>query len=187
MSQDSSKKEGMVPLEEAREQVRRACVRLALLHYAFARTLVEELGDERGKQMAMNAIKLYSKVIGEGVREKVLAQGLDNSPENYQEDLPRYGLHGGLETVNVDGEKRIRAYDCVLARVWNDLGASDLGRLYCYIDAAKYMAYNPACKLVHCKAIPDGDEYCELVVRPTTEQDREEFAQKDTDLSVLDT
>ena len=35
-----AKKEEMVTLEDAKEQVRRVCTRLGLLHYAFAKTLV---------------------------------------------------------------------------------------------------------------------------------------------------
>ena len=41
-------------------------------------------------------------------------------------------------------------------------------------------------KLIHYKALPDGDEYCELGVVPTTEKDREEFAAKDSDLKSID-
>jgi len=187
MTNDAAASGGdMVPLEEAKEQVRRVCTRLGLLHYAFARTLIDELGDEKGKQIAMNAIKLYSTIIGKGVREKVAAKGLDNSPENYGEDLPMYGMHEGMEIIYVDGERRMRAYGCVMGKVWRELGADELGRIYCYVDPAKYMAYNPNFKLIHYRALPDGDEYCELAVKPTTEQDRREFAAKDTNLASLD-
>ena len=48
------------------------------------------------------------------------------------------------------------------------------------------MAFNPKFKLIHTKALPDGDEYCELVVRPTTEQERKDFADKDKDWSYID-
>ena len=36
-----------VPLKEAQEQVAKVCRRFALLHLAFAETLVEELGMKR--------------------------------------------------------------------------------------------------------------------------------------------
>ncbi len=176
----------VVPLEEAKEQVRRVCARLGLLHYAFAQTLVDELGENRGRQVAMNAIKLYAIKIGEDVKAKVDAQEQDNSPENYGEDLPIYGMHDGREVVHVDGESRTRVTGCVMAKVWRDLKAEDLGRIYCYVDPCKYMAYNPNFKLVHHKAMPDGDDYCEMSVKQATEKDREQFAAKDADLSMLD-
>jgi len=179
-------KEDMVPLEEAKDQVRKVCVRLALLHYAFTKTLVDELGEEKGKQLSMNAIKLYSGIIGGEVRKRVKAQGLLDSPQNYKEDLPWYGMHDGVELVEVNGEVRIMAFGCVMGKVWREFGLERLGRIYCYVDPAKYMAYNPDFKLIHYKTMPDGDEYCELAVRPTTEQDKIEFAAKDTDLAIID-
>jgi len=102
------------------------------------------------------------------------------------EDLPMYGMHERTEVLNVEGQRRTRAYGCVMGKVWRELGAGDLGRIYCYVDPAKYMAYNPDFKLIHYKALPDGDEYCELGVVPTTEKDREEFAAKDSDLKSID-
>jgi len=176
----------MVTLEEAKEQVRKVCVRLGLLHLSFAKTLVNELGERKGKELVLKAIKDYSTRIGEQVKANVTARGLDNDPENYEGDLPSYGMHQGTESVEVDGEERTRAYGCVMAKVWNELGEDKLGRLYCYVDPAKYMAFNPNFKLIHLKALPDGDEYCELAVRPTTEQERKDFADKDKDWSYID-
>ncbi len=40
-----------------------------------------------------------------------------------------------------------------------------MGRIYCYMDQAKYTAYNPELKCVHVKNILDVDPYCELAVR----------------------
>lgn len=175
-----------VTLEEAREQVSKVCRRLALLHLSFARTLVEELGEEKGRQLVLKAIKDYGRRIGEKAKENAAAQGLDDNPANYKEDLPLYGMHDRTETVEVDGEKRIRLYGCVMGKVWHELGAGELGRLYCHVDPAKYMGFNPGFKLIHVKALPDGEEYCELVVRPTTEQEREDFADRDKDWSYID-
>ena len=111
---------------------------------------------------------------------------MDNGSANYKEDLPLYGMHDSVDKVEVDGEIRIRSYGCVMGKLWQELGESELGRLYCYVDPAKYMTFNPDFKLMHLKALPDGDEYCELVVRPTSEQERSDFADKDKDWTYLD-
>jgi len=157
---------------------------------SFARTLVDELGEKKGKELIMKAIKDYGKRVGKEVREGVIDQRLDPVPENYgagkSSDLPEFGMHEGREALEVDGEKRVRVYGCTMAKVWNEYGENELGRLYCYVDPAKYMAFNPDFKLIHIKALPDGDAYCELTVRPTTEQDRKDFAAEDTDLSRID-
>jgi hypothetical protein len=181
-----TEKSETVALDEAKEQVRRVCARLALLHLSFARTIVGELGEEKGKELIVKAIKDYGRRIGEDARKAAALQGKDNKPENYREDLPLYGMHEGLETAEVDGEKRVRAYGCVMGKVWNELGEGKLGRYYCLVDPAKYMAYYPDCKLIHTKALPDGDPYCELVLRPTSGQEKEDFASDDRDWSYID-
>ena len=175
-----------VNLEEAKDQVRRVCVRLALLHLSFAKTLVEELGQNKGKKLVLKAIKEYGKTVGEEVKASVAAQGLDDSPENFEGDVPLYGMHERREIVELSGEKRRRAYGCVMGQVWAELGENELGRLYCYVDPAKYMAFNPNFKLVHSKTLPDGDAYCEFVVKPTTEQERKDFADKNKAWSYID-
>ena len=175
-----------VTLDDAKEQVSRACRRLALLHIAYARTLVDELGEAKGKELILKAIKNYSTRIGEKSKAEATAQGLENTPANFREDLPAYGVHERREVVEVAGETRRYVYGCTLGKLWNELGESELGRLYCLVDPAKYMAFNPDYKLAHLRALPDGDDCCELVVRPTTEQERKDFADKDKDWSYID-
>jgi hypothetical protein len=48
------------------------------------------------------------------------------------------------------------------------------------------MAFDPNHKLVHIQALPDGDPCCELVMRPSTERDKAEFAADDTDWSIIE-
>ena len=182
------KKEELIPLAQAKSEVALVCRRLGLLHMAFAQVLVDEFGEERGKQLVTQAIEEYSRKIGAKKREVVFSQELEPSLENLVEarDIPTIGMHDRTERVEVEGEMRIRAYGCVMSKVWHGYGKDDLGRIYCYVDPVKYMAFNPNFKLMHLKALPDGDEYCELVVRPTTEQERKDFADKDKDWSYID-
>jgi hypothetical protein len=175
-----------VTLSDAKEQVRRACARLALLHLSFARTLVDELGEEKGKALILKAIRDYGIRVGEHSKAEAAARGLDNAPANFRDDLPRYGMHDSRgETADVDGESRRRVSGCVMGQVWNDLGEGELGRLYCFVDAAKYMAFNPSFKLIHTRALPDGDGFCEFAVRPMTDQERLDFADGDVDWSYI--
>jgi len=180
------KQQETVTLAEAKEQVRRIFLRLGLLHLSFARTLINELGEKKGRALVLKAIKDYGSRIGEEVKTGVAAKGLDNNPANYVEDLPLYGMNDGMEPVEVDGEKRRRVHSCVIADMWHRLGEDELGRLYCYVDLVKYMAFNPDFKQIHLKAVPDGDEYCEFAVRPTTEQERKDFADENKDWSYID-
>jgi len=160
--------------------------RMAVLHASYARAIVDELGEEKGRRLILNAIREYGKKVGAQVREKAEARGEDDSPENYRGDLPAYGTHDRLETVEVDGESRLRAYGCGMWKTWEALGEEELGRLYCNTDVAKYMGFNPCYKQIHTKALFLGDDCCELVVRPTSEQEQVDFAKKDADWSYLD-
>lgn len=180
---DSAESTDMISLEEAKRQVALASRRLGLLHLAFSEILVSELGEKEGKKCVARAIKAYSRKIGAAKRDRASSMGLEPSSETFFEvsDLPSIGMHERVEEVVVDGEKRFRAYGCVMGQVWKELGAGELGRIYCYVDPASSMEFDRRCKFVHTKAIPDGDDYCELVMRPTTAEDRSQFDSSDTD------
>jgi hypothetical protein len=177
-----------ISLDEAKRQVALASRRLGLLHLAYAEVLVDTLGEEMGRQVAVRAIEAYSKKIGQAKAERAMAAGKEPTAESFFEmsDLPSIGMHEGVEEVDVDGEKRVRAYGCVMGRVWRDYGGESLGRIYCYVDPASSMAFDPRCKFVHTKALPDGDEYCELVMRPTSSKDRADFESANTDWEAIE-
>ncbi|NWF55916.1 MAG: L-2-amino-thiazoline-4-carboxylic acid hydrolase [Syntrophaceae bacterium] len=158
-------KKQMLTKEEAFQQVKSMITRAALIHWAFAKTLIDELGEKKGKTLAKKAIKLYGKEVGKRVKERTLARSLPLTRDNFQDDLPDLGW-ADREKVEVDGEIRSRIHTCHLAKVWQELGVPELGRIYCFVDQAKYEAYNPELQCVHVKNVLDGDPYCELAVRP---------------------
>ena len=158
--------EKTVSAEEARNAVQDMSRRTALLHMSYARTLVDALGEERGKELIKKAIKDYGTKVGERTRQRVEAMGLEPTIENFRagSDLSPLGFdHRGAE---VDGERRAQALGCVLAEIWREYGEEELGGLYCLVDPAKVQAYDPEWTMVHTKKVPDGAEYCELVMRP---------------------
>lgn len=177
-----------ISFEKAKTYIENVSKRIALLHLAYAKTIVENLGEKDGMELIAKAIRMYGKLIGEKIRRKVLEKGFDPTPENwfYGEDIPEFGMHEKIDTVQVEGEMRIRAYGCILAKIWKEYDESKLGRLYCYIDPVKYMAYNPEFKLVHVKTVLEGYDYCEFSVRPTTEEERELFRKKMNILEMLE-
>jgi len=179
-----------IPTDDAKRAIESASRRIALLHLSYAKTLIKELGEEKGRELIAKAVKDYGTRIGEKTREEVRGQGLEPTPENFSAGmsyaLPKFGMHERFETVKVKGEPRIRAYGCVLAKVWKEYGEEKIGRLYCYMDVAKYMGYNANCKLIHTKTVPDGDAYCELAVRPTTEKEKKDFSAKNKDWLYID-
>ena len=59
--------------EEARRQVLSIVKRMALLHYSFAKTLVDTLGEKRGRKITRQAADFYGELVGRKVLEKTLA------------------------------------------------------------------------------------------------------------------
>jgi len=120
MASEKTAKE-TIPLEEAKQAVGMTARRLGLLHLSFARTLVDELGEKKGEELIMKAIKDYGQRIGQKVKESVIDQGLEPAPENYgagnNRDLPKFGMHENKETLEVNGELRMRSYGCAMAKV----------------------------------------------------------------------
>jgi hypothetical protein len=152
---------------DCEQQVRLMARRTALLHHAFAATLIEELGEEEGKKLIQKAIQRYGEACGSAVKQGVEALGLPLTQENYGKipDLPNTGWEKGSVTTP-EGETHAIITYCPLADVFESLGCQELGRLYCYVDQAKQQAYNPEHALVHVKNILDGDPYCEFALIP---------------------
>ena len=148
---------------ETGRQVGLAVRRLALLHHAFSTTLVEQLGEEQGRAVIEKAVEAYGRRIGREAAERARAKGNPLTPEYFEDDLPADAW--GVEVVEVEGEQRVRVHHCPLAAEWLDRGDPGLMRLYCGVDQAKMIGFNPEYEYVHIKNLLDGDPYCELVVR----------------------
>lgn len=160
----TERKEKMVPLSEAENEVKVVTQRLALLHLAYAKTLVKEFGWKRGKLLVLKAIKEYGMRVA------------DRTKRGFQ-SLPKYGFWERRE-----GKPLL----CELGKLVLEYGEKDIGSLYCLVDPAKTMAANPEEKLIHTKSLTVGDEYCEFATVPTTEKDREDFFAKNKDWSHVD-
>ena len=151
------KKEESVPLKKAVREVEIAMARVALLHLSFSKVLVDELGEEKGKGLIVRSILEYGRRIGERTK-----RGL--------EDLPSYGVVGRFEDN--------KAFDCVLAKIFHEYGEEDLGCLYCYVDAAKSMAFDPDSKIIHKTCAACGDDYCTFERKRTTAKERRDFKEE---------
>jgi len=181
-------KEEVVPLEDAIEQVKVAITRIALIHLGFSKVLVEELGEEKGKELIIKSIVEYGKLVG-----KQSQQG--------RQDLPHYGIHdkysyGDREFIDgrkmpvPEGEKfdfaQYKVYGCLLAKTFMELGEEELGRLYCYVDSAKSMAVDPTYKLIHTACVLCDDDYCGFNMVPTVDKERDDFEKNTEEWKAVD-
>jgi len=135
--------------------------RMALLYYFMATAIVQRLGEAEGKKLIQESVLAYGKACGSRVRDEVSSQGLSLDLGNYGRvpDLPSKGWVSEKRTMS-DGQIRNVTTFCPLAATWKELGAEELGRLYCLVDVAKFKAYRPDLCATHAKNMLDGDPYC---------------------------
>lgn len=185
MQSDKTKK---VSIEEAANQVKVVAIRLALMHLSYAKTLEEELGKEKAKKIILKSIMEYGRMVGERIKDG-------------EQDLPHYGLHDnysykGTESLDIrdmtskqnkkmdwDGFK---VYGCVLSQVFKEYQEEELGRLYCYVDAAKSMAADSSQKLIHTACEVCGDDHCAFKSLPASEEEFQMFKNKDLNWKEID-
>jgi len=180
--------EEVVTLKDAIEQVKTAVTRIALIHLGFSKTIVEELGGKKGKELIIKSMIEYGKLVG-----KQTSKG--------KQDLPHYGLHDKYlydDHEFIDTRKcpvprgkdfdfaRYRVFGCMLAKVFRELGEEELGHLYCYVDSAKSMATDPSRKLIHTACEPLGDDCCAFDMVSTSEKEREDFENKTENWKEVD-
>jgi hypothetical protein len=145
--------EQKVSLSEAENEVKVVTQRLALLHLAFAKTIVDKLGWEEGKQLILDSIKKYSEYVA--MRTKMGHQS-----------LPKYGFW----------ERREGKPDlCELGKIMLEMGEPELGSMYCLIDPGKVMAANPDEKLIHTRCMILGHDECKFETVKTTDEEKLDF------------
>lgn len=158
--ENNDQSENMVSKKEAEEEVITMARRMALLYHHTAEVLTETFGEEKGKLLLHEIIKRYGRESGEAARARVQELDLPLTADNFNagSDLPKWGWVTG-SAVCEDGVERGRITYCPLAEVWKEKGSEQLGRIYCYVDQAKYDAYN-GIKCRHLKNVLDGDDCC---------------------------
>lgn len=152
----------MISREEALIAIEGALSRIALLHVSFSKTIIDELGEEKGKNLIIKSIIEYGhRMVG---RVKKALPG-----------LTELGLYEevGMTKEGVDYSK-----GCALAKVFREQDAMDVGYLYCYVDPAKAMAWDLDAKIVHLTSQACGDEDCKVEILQTTDEEKKDFTQR---------
>ncbi|MHA2206291.1 MAG: hypothetical protein ACXAB6_06990 [Candidatus Thorarchaeota archaeon] len=165
-----NKQETSIPIDEAKVAVEGAVSRIALLHLSFSKTLSDEFGEERAEELIVKAIMDYGERIAKRVR--------DGRP-----DLPEFGVY---EESGQDDEGRYFARGCTLAKVFNDYDALGFGCLYCYVDAARWMATDENEKIIHLACEACGDDVCTFDMVATTNEEREAFSKRTSEWRKVD-
>ena len=137
--------------EEAAEQVRKVGRMFGLMFYHFAKLLVEEHGEKRGRELVKEAVKRFGLERAGDMKQKTIALGLNPTIENFKKvsDLPDVGWGG-----------HSRESHCPFAGVWFEKSAVDLCKLYCEVDVWKYVGYNSNIDVKRKAWVLEGDRDC---------------------------
>jgi len=158
--------EEMISKAEAAQQVRQMGRMMATLYYHMSCQVIDAVGIEQGKEIIGKAILALGTERGQEQCEKVVAMGYDHIPENYGKvpDLPALGWD--VSTVeNPENDTHVKITYCPFAQVWQEKDFAEIGRLYCFIDQAKYTGFHSDCDLTTLKNVLEGADYCEMVCR----------------------
>lgn len=146
---------------EAESDVLIMAERLAMLYYYFVKQAEVRYGAEEAAALARAAIAEYGAECGRLTRQKVEAQGLDNSLTNHHlgGDLPRCGWQAEVLAMS-EAEKLTKISYCPLAATWKYYDAEEWGLIYCGVDPAKYQSYNESIEFTAEKNVLAGDDCC---------------------------
>jgi hypothetical protein len=165
--------EEFVPADEAAEDRRALARRIGRLYLAFARVLIDRLGEEEATNAILEAIRDYSYNCAE-TRKKGLV------------DLPKRGIHEKNVYEESAQGKSLRSYGCGIAQEFRLQGEEKLGALYCYIDPCSFMFTMPNIKLYHKKMEPLGDDCCEFDIAVASDEEMADVTQPGRDYRHVD-
>jgi hypothetical protein len=162
-----------IPVEEAAEDRRALGRRIGRLYLAFARVLVDRLGEAEAKKAILEVIRDYSMHCAEARKKGMV-------------DLPPRGIHEKTEVVEVDGKTRLRCYGCGIAQEFAMQDEEKLGALYCYVDPCSFMMTVPNIKFYHTQMEPLGNNCCEFDLAIVSDEDMRKVLEPGHDYQDID-
>lgn len=173
MGSFGAQEEDVIPAEEAAEERRALGRRIGRLYLAFARVLIDRLGEEEAKPAILEAIRDYSYQCAEARKAGMM-------------DLPQRGIHEKTEVTEEGGEKRLKSWGCGISQEFRRQGEEKLGSLYCYVDPCSFMFTMPNIKLYHKKMEPLGDDWCEFDLAIVSDEEMADVTEKGRDYRHVD-
>ena len=137
--------------------------------FYMAQALIDELGEEHGKQVIKETVAKMSKASGEATRKNYEKRGIENTWENHRaENGPVYSVAWiGGTVVNEPNLKVIEYTYCPYGSAFTRMGkgAEELGDIYCSVtDDAFWNGFNPEWQVKREKTF-SREGVCRLVWR----------------------
>lgn len=136
------------------------------LYYAFAKGIIDQLGNEKGKELIISCIKKYAKMRGEAVAEYVKENNLSHNVENFVKyyDSPWSEIQKACLSTFPD--QSLNASEgttfCPYYEIWRrQPDGKEIGLIYCEeFHKAMWKAYHPDLKVDQDKIMTRGDDMC---------------------------
>ncbi|MCW4011884.1 MAG: L-2-amino-thiazoline-4-carboxylic acid hydrolase [Candidatus Bathyarchaeota archaeon] len=137
--------------------------------YYMAKAMIDELGEERGKQIIRETVYKMSKASGETTKKRYTEEGKENTWENHRaENGPIYSVAWIGETTQNEPDLKIIEYTyCPLGAAFTRRGkeAEEIGDIYCSVtDDAFWSGFNPEWRVTREKTFSKNG-VCRLVWR----------------------
>ena len=152
-------------MNDAHEALEKMGKIFALLFGHMAKATVDRFGEE-GRKAVVEGVTAFGRQRGEGIRERVLAQGLPLTIENFYANHDLAHVNAGFEmTLSIGKEWDAQALvtRCPFAEVWQEMGQPELGSIYCLVDEAMLEGYNPDLVLIRPTTIIRGHANCQFI------------------------
>jgi len=135
----------------------------------MAQALIDELGEEKGKQVIKETVWKMSRSSGEAAKKSYESRGIENTWENHRaENGPVYEVAWiGGPIINEPDMKVIEYSYCPIGATFGRMGedAEKLGDIYCGVtDDAFWSGFNPEWRVVREKSF-SKDGVCRITWR----------------------
>ncbi|ATW26494.1 L-2-amino-thiazoline-4-carboxylic acid hydrolase [Candidatus Formimonas warabiya] len=127
---------------------------MAELYYFMGQEMVAQLGEEKGKEAILAAVRKFGEARVKAMKEEARDLGLEaHGTETYRRvrDMPGTGW-------KTNPENPLEITYCPMCEAWEQFGSAgrELGYLYCQIDHVLYGGFGVRMERPLCRAKGDG-------------------------------
>lgn len=139
---------------------------MAKLFAIVANEVIEELGEDKGRELIKRGVWKFGLMRGQNIRQAVLDSGNELNLESFNNfsDLPASNAWDATADIS-DNVLIEQTRYCPYAKAWKELGLENVGKLYCYQDEAVVAGFFDSASFKHTKIFSDNEDgHCESVI-----------------------
>jgi hypothetical protein len=154
------------------EKLKKLAINFARMYLHIAKSVGDRFGQQ-GIETIKLGLRKYALERGQNIRRDVdrldLPPNMENYYKNFDSSLADAGFEIDLQLSGWTAEGEVRR--CPFAEIWKDMGAPEIGLLYCQVDHDMLEGYNPDLKLDQPLNLLKGDRSCRFQWRKKEKSD----------------